>query len=202
VCARACASVHVCVARALAYDCEDVNVMVHGDAHNVKAWYLQFFRMLEHFPSILVSYIISYIGQSAYRRAVRLQSQSCAFKGTIRYLGDWGLRGDPKDWVRHRGTDLVVHAAGPFQRRAHNWVLDAALEEGTAYMDVADDSTWAQRAKQLSEQAARAGVPAITSAGIYPGTSNVMAAHMVSIARWVALEYSGTWWGAPEQLPA
>lgn len=28
-----------------------------------------------------------------------------------------------------------------------------------------------------------AGVPAITTTGIYPGTSNIMAAHMISIAR-------------------
>ena len=33
------------------------------------------------------------------------------------------------------------------------------------------------------EAAAAAGVPAITTAGIYPGVSNVMAAHMISLAR-------------------
>lgn len=27
-------------------------------------------------------------------------------------------------------------------------------------------------------------MPAITTAGIYPGVSNLMAAHMVSVARW------------------
>jgi len=31
-------------------------------------------------------------------------------------------------------------------------------------------------------------VPAITTAGIYPGTSNVMAAHLVSLARKVSLQ--------------
>ena len=45
-----------------------------------------------------------------------------------------------------------------------------------------------QRAKeQYAEKARAAGVPAITTAGIYPGTSNVMAAHMISLARKVAL---------------
>lgn len=33
------------------------------------------------------------------------------------------------------------------------------------------------------QKAEAAGVPAITTAGIYPGISNLMAAHMVSIAR-------------------
>ena len=41
-----------------------------------------------------------------------------------------------------------------------------------------------QRAKSNYFEAARAaGVAAITTAGIYPGTSNVMAAHMISLAR-------------------
>ena len=33
------------------------------------------------------------------------------------------------------------------------------------------------------QRAMAAGVPAIISAGIYPGTSNVMAAHIISMAR-------------------
>lgn len=47
------------------------------------------------------------------------------------------------------------------------------------------------RSKELyAEQARAAGVPAIISAGIYPGTSNVMAAHIISIAR---KEYDEEW---------
>ena len=46
-----------------------------------------------------------------------------------------------------------------------------------------------QRAKTYHEQAKAAGVPAITTAGIYPGTSNVMAAHLVSLARRVRHVY-------------
>lgn len=44
-------------------------------------------------------------------------------------------------------------------------------------------------AKGYHEQAKAAGVPAITTAGIYPGTSNVMAAHLVSLARKVRKPY-------------
>lgn len=48
-------------------------------------------------------------------------------------------------------------------------------------MDVCDDTGYSQRAKQLHGKAAAAGVPAITTTGIYPGVSNVMAAHMVAL---------------------
>jgi len=37
--------------------------------------------------------------------------------------------------------------------------------------------------KAYHDQAVAAGIPALTTAGIYPGTSNVMAAHIVSISR-------------------
>lgn len=52
------------------------------------------------------------------------------------------------------------------------------------HADVCDDNDYAARAKaDYHEKARAAGVPAITSGGIYPGVSNVMAAHMVSTAR-------------------
>lgn len=43
---------------------------------------------------------------------------------------------------------------------------------------------------QYSAQASAAGVPAVIGGGIYPGTSNVMAAHMISISR---REYDEEW---------
>lgn len=52
---------------------------------------------------------------------------------------------------------------------------------------------------QYAAAASAAGVPAIIGGGIYPGTSNVMAAHMVSISRkeyddeWNFLESPGGW---------
>ena len=62
-------------------------------------------------------------------------------------------------------------------------VLEAAIATGTPYLDVCDDTKFSQRMKTYHEQAKAAGVPAITTAGIYPGVSNIMAAHMVSSAR-------------------
>jgi saccharopine dehydrogenase-like NADP-dependent oxidoreductase len=47
------------------------------------------------------------------------------------------------------------------------------------------------RSKERYSEAARsAGMPAIISGGIYPGTSNVMAAHIIGIAR---KEYDENW---------
>lgn len=81
------------------------------------------------------------------------------------------------------GIDLVIHTAGPFQRRQDCNVLEAAIAAGVPYLDVCDDTAYSQRAKTLHERAKSQGVPAITTAGIYPGVSNVMAAHMISMAR-------------------
>eukprot|EP00898_Chlorokybus_atmophyticus_P000022 jgi/Chlat1/101/Chrsp1S03205 len=94
-----------------------------------------------------------------------------------------------------KGVDCVVHTAGPFQRRDQCTVLEAAIASKTPYVDVCDDTKYSQRAKGYHEQAKAAGVPAITTGGIYPGTSNVMAAEMVDIGRRsgaepVSLKYS------------
>ncbi|CAO2145523.1 unnamed protein product [Urochloa humidicola] len=81
------------------------------------------------------------------------------------------------------GVDLVVHTAGPFQRVEECTVLQAAISTKTAYIDVCDDTDYSWRAKGFHEQAKAAGIPAITTAGIYPGVSNVMAAELVHAAR-------------------
>ncbi|KAJ6795038.1 Uncharacterized protein M6B38_229020 [Iris pallida] len=81
------------------------------------------------------------------------------------------------------GVDLVVHAAGPFQQKNNCKVLEAAISTKTAYLDVCDDTNYAMRAKSYHKEALSASVPAITTCGIYPGVSNVMAAELVRIAR-------------------
>ncbi|CAD5315133.1 unnamed protein product [Arabidopsis thaliana] len=82
-----------------------------------------------------------------------------------------------------RDVDLVVHAAGPFQQAPRCTVLEAAIKTKTAYLDVCDDTSYAFRAKSLEAEAIAANIPALTTAGIYPGVSNVMAAEMVAAAR-------------------
>ena len=54
-------------------------------------------------------------------------------------------------------------------------MLEAALAARVAYIDVCDDADYSQRARGYHERAVAAGVPAITTAGIYPGVSNVRA---------------------------
>ncbi|KAG2558555.1 uncharacterized protein LOC120685336 [Panicum virgatum] len=81
------------------------------------------------------------------------------------------------------GADLVVHAAGPFQREDKCTVLEAAISTKTPYIDVCDDADYSWRAKGFHEQAKASGVPAIITAGICPGVSNVMAAELVHAAR-------------------
>ncbi|WOL12004.1 hypothetical protein Cni_G20768 [Canna indica] len=78
---------------------------------------------------------------------------------------------------------LVVHAAGPFQQAEKCTVLEAAISTKIAYLDVCDDTTYAQRAKSFHSKALAAGIPAITTGGIYPGVSNVMAAELVDSAK-------------------
>ncbi|KAJ9514562.1 hypothetical protein QJQ45_016295 [Haematococcus lacustris] len=89
------------------------------------------------------------------------------------------------------GIDLIIHAAGPFQQTKNHIVLEQAIDAKVAYVDVCDDLHYSEESKALyGKAAADAGVPAIISAGIYPGTSNVMAAHIISIAKG---EYDENW---------
>ncbi|KAI4386236.1 hypothetical protein MLD38_004184 [Melastoma candidum] len=81
------------------------------------------------------------------------------------------------------GVDMVVHTAGPFQQAKSCNVLEAAISTKTAYLDVCDDTEYAFRAKSLCNKAAEANVAAITTAGIYPGVSNVMASELVRAAK-------------------
>ncbi|KAI8573247.1 hypothetical protein RHMOL_Rhmol01G0263500 [Rhododendron molle] len=80
-------------------------------------------------------------------------------------------------------VDLVVHTAGPFQQAEKCTVLEVAIQTKTAYMDVCDDTSYAFRAKSYMSKALAANIPAITTGGIYPGVSNVMAAELVRAAR-------------------
>nr|ABK41045.1 astaxanthin synthase KC28 [Adonis aestivalis var. palaestina] len=80
-------------------------------------------------------------------------------------------------------VDLVVHAAGPFQQAEKCTVLEAAISTRTAYVDVCDNTSYSMQAKSFHDKAVAANVPAITTAGIFPGVSNVIAAELVRSAR-------------------
>lgn len=93
--------------------------------------------------------------------------------------------------------DLVIHTAGPFQRRKAPNVLEACINSGTPYLDVCDDVEYCKGAKRLHERARERGVPCITTGGIFPGVSNLMVAHIASI---VGKEYDpkGEWGAEPD----
>ncbi|XP_038902872.1 uncharacterized protein LOC120089463 [Benincasa hispida] len=82
-----------------------------------------------------------------------------------------------------RDVDLVIHTAGPFQQTEKCTVLEASINTKTAYVDVCDDTNYSQNAKSFKNKAIDANIPAITTAGIYPGVSNVMAAELVRAVR-------------------
>ncbi|PHU03203.1 hypothetical protein BC332_28454 [Capsicum chinense] len=80
-------------------------------------------------------------------------------------------------------ADIVVYTAGPFQQSENCKVLEAAIRTKTAYLDICDDTHYATRAKSYMNKALEANIPAITTGGIYPGVSNVMAAELVRAAK-------------------
>jgi len=73
-----------------------------------------------------------------------------------------------------KDADLVIHTAGPFQETEPT-LLRTAITCGVPYLDIADDLSFAQKARDLSALAKERGVPALVNGGIFPGMSNVMA---------------------------
>ncbi len=69
--------------------------------------------------------------------------------------------------------DLVIHCAGPFRTRDFN-VLSQCIEQGTAYIDIADSPDYVGEALTFSDTAKAAGVTCIVSTGVFPGISNSM----------------------------
>ncbi|XP_075520138.1 uncharacterized protein LOC142553634 [Primulina tabacum] len=82
-----------------------------------------------------------------------------------------------------KDVDLVLHTAGPFQQAQNCAVLEAAVRNKTAYLDVCDDTSYAWRAKSYMKKAVNANIPAIVTGGIYPGVSNIMAAELVRASK-------------------
>ena len=69
--------------------------------------------------------------------------------------------------------DLVIHCAGPFSYR-DDQALQACIQQGVNYLDVADNPQYVQQAFRHRSAAQVAGVTAIVSTGVFPGISNSM----------------------------
>jgi len=78
-----------------------------------------------------------------------------------------------------RGWDLVVHTAGPFQGVKRPAVLEEAIKASVPYVDVCDDTDLCRTAKDFAPAARAAGIPAVVSAGIWPGVSALMVSEAV-----------------------
>lgn len=139
--------------------------------------------LLENFPGYDVE--VASRSQASFERALQLRPGLKRARFVPCDIGD-------KEAVKAAiaGADLVLHTAGPFQHSTNVNVIEAALETRTPYVDVCDDTTYSERVKSYHSAAVAAGVPALTTAGIYPGTSNVMAAHIIAISRG---EYDEDW---------
>ena len=69
--------------------------------------------------------------------------------------------------------DLVIHCAGPFSYR-DDQALQACIQQGVNYLDVADNPRYVQQSFTHREVAQATGVTAIVSTGVFPGISNSM----------------------------
>ena len=81
------------------------------------------------------------------------------------------------------GASCVVHTAGPFQRLENTNVLEAAIAAGASYLDVCDDEAHSRLCRAKSAEAKAKGVRAMTSGGIYPGLSNLMARQLTDLVK-------------------
>ena len=73
--------------------------------------------------------------------------------------------------LRETDWSLLLHTAGPFQGITQPTILKQAIRAGVPYVDVCDDTELCKAAKALTSQAKEAKVPAVVSAGIWPGES-------------------------------
>jgi NAD(P)-dependent dehydrogenase (short-subunit alcohol dehydrogenase family) len=81
--------------------------------------------------------------------------------------------------VMKTGADIVVNAVGPFHSQDPT-LLEAAVLAGCHYLDVCDDiHGFARRAKAFHDQAKASGSVCVTTAGVFPGLSNLVAAELI-----------------------
>ncbi len=72
------------------------------------------------------------------------------------------------------GADVVANSIGPFYEYGPK-VLKAAIEAGTDFVDICDDSDPTLEELDLHEEAKEAGITAVIGLGNNPGTGNICA---------------------------
>src|SRR5687768_17164779 len=97
-------------------------------------------------------------------------------------IGGGALRTLDRDWIEARdlaGYDLVIDAAGPFQQSGTR-LVEAAIEAGVDYLDLADGREWVVTfAERFDAQAKEAGVRLVTGASSIPALSHAVLDRLV-----------------------
>ena len=92
-------------------------------------------------------------------------------------IGGGAIRILDRDWIEARdlaGYDMVIDAAGPFQNSGTR-LVEAALEAGIDYVDLADGREWVVGFAERFDQRARlAGVRLVTGASSIPALSHAV----------------------------
>lgn len=81
--------------------------------------------------------------------------------------------------LRDSQATVLVNCAGPFQRQAQAVPVRVAIDCGVRYVDLCDDYSFSCLAKEYHEEALARGVACVTTGGVFPGLSNVIAAELV-----------------------
>ncbi len=106
-----------------------------------------------------------------------------------RAIGGGAIRTLDRDWIEARdlaGYELVIDAAGPFQQSGTR-LVDAAIEAGVDYLDLADGREWVVGFADRFDGAAReAGVRLVSGASSIPALSHAVLDQMV--AGWTRID--------------
>lgn len=99
-----------------------------------------------------------------------------------KWIGGGSLRALDRDWIEARdlaGYDLVIDAAGPFQHSGTR-LVEAAIEAGVDYLDLADGRDWVVNfADRFDVKARQANVRLVTGASSIPALSHAVLDRMV-----------------------
>jgi hypothetical protein len=98
-------------------------------------------------------------------------------------IGGGAMRTLDRDWIEARdlaGYDLVIDAAGPFQHSGTR-LVEAAIQAGVDYVDLADGRDWVVNfAGRFDQQAREAGVRLVTGASSIPALSHAVIDRLVA----------------------
>ncbi|MCX8065747.1 MAG: saccharopine dehydrogenase NADP-binding domain-containing protein [Candidatus Hydrogenedentes bacterium] len=75
-------------------------------------------------------------------------------------------------------ASFVINAVGPFAKNGFN-VAKTVLETGKPYLDCANEQRHYQNLIKLDELAQKRNLPLVTGAGVFPGLSTLLVAHML-----------------------